>query len=195
MDEFERDRRGATAFSARASGAQPVSRRIAIPRWEVPSDPTGWVINFVLLVALCVVLMGIAAAGLRQWRPNGPVTPSIVEGGAPLPTVLPTPERAAARSLADTTEALEREAREKAQREAEDRREAASRARLAEEDATRRALVLEARRQREWQAYYKKPGTCDDTLPEVDSVSCANDYIRQRRAFEEQFSPKARPGG
>jgi hypothetical protein len=195
MDDIERDRRGAGAFSARTAKPQPVSRRIAIPRWEVPSDPSGWAINFVLLVALCVVLMGVAAAGLRQWRPSGPVTPSIVEGGAPLPAVLPTPERAAARSLAETTQALEREAREKAQRESDERREAAYRTRLAEEDATRRALALEARRQREWQAYYKKPEICDDTLPEVDSVSCANDYIRQRRTFEEQFSPKGRPGG
>jgi hypothetical protein len=195
MDDLERDRRGATEFSARLPKPQPVSRRIAIPRWEVPSDPSGWVINFLLLVALCVVLMGIAAAGLKQWRPNGPEAPSIVEGGAPLPKVLPTPERAAARSLAETTEALENEARDKAQREAEERREAAYRARLAEEEATRRTLALEARRQREWQAYYKKPETCDGRVAEADSVSCANDYIRQRRTFDEQFSARARAGG
>jgi len=191
MDDADRDRRDPASFSARQARPQPVSRRIAIPRWEVPSDPTGWLLNFVLLVVLCVVLMGIAAAGLRQWRASGPVTPSIVVAGTPLPKVLPSPERAEARSLAETTEALEREAREKAQQEAEERRQAAYRARVADEEATRRAITLEARREREWRAFYKKPDICDQ---ETDSVNCANDFIRQRRAFDEQFAARARAG-
>jgi len=177
--------------SARKPRPQPVSRRIEIPRWEVPSDPTGWVVSFLLLVVLCVVLMAVAAAGLRQWRVNAPATPSIVVAGTQLPNVLPSPERAAARSLADTTEALEREAREKAQREAEERHEAARKARLAEEEAARRSLALEARRDREWAAYYRKPDICDQ---ESDSVSCANDFIRQRRTFDEQFAARNRGG-
>jgi len=191
MDDAERDRRGPASFSSRQPRPQPVSRRITIPRWEVPSDPSGWLVNFILLVVLCVVLMGVAAAGLRQWRPNGPLTPSIIVAGAPLPKVLPSPERAAARSLAETTEALEREAREKAQREAEERREAAYKARLAEEEAARRAIALEARREREWNAYYKKPEICDQ---DTDSVNCANDFIRQRRAFDDQFAARNRGG-
>jgi len=195
MDDAERDRRGPASFSARNARPQPVSRRIEIPRWERPNDPGGWAVNFALLVVLCIVLMGIAAAGLRQWRASSPITPSIVEGGASLPKMLPSPERAAARSLAETTEALEREAREKAQREAEERREAAYRARVADEDAARRAIALEARRQREWLAFYKKPDICEETLPEIDSVSCANDFIRQRRAFEDQFTARMRSGG
>ncbi|HUP08193.1 MAG TPA: hypothetical protein VMU47_13620 [Caldimonas sp.] len=191
MDDAERDRRGPASFSARQSRPQPVSRRIAIPRWEVPSDPTGWLVNFILLVVLCTVLMGLAAAALRQWRSTAPSTPSVIVAGAPLPKVLPSPERAAARSLVETTEALEREAREKAQREAEERREAAYQARLAEEDAARRTLALEARREREWAAYYKRPDFCEQ---ETDSVNCANDFIRQRRAFEEQFAARNRGG-
>jgi len=191
MGDAERDRRSPASFSPPQARSQPVSRRIAIPRWEVPIDPSGWLLNFILLVVLCVVLMGIAAAGLRQWRANGPETPSIVVAGTPLPKALPSPERAAARSLADTTESLEREAREKAQREAEERHEAAYKARIAEEEAARRAFALEARRERDWAAYYRKPEICDQ---ETDSVNCANDFIRQRRAFDEQFAARNRGG-
>jgi hypothetical protein len=194
MDDAERDRRDPASFAARQR-AKPVSRRIEIPRWERAGDPGGWFINFVALVCLCVVLMGIAAAGLRQWRLSGPLTPSIVEGGAPLPKVLPSPERFEARSLAETTEAIERDARDKAKRESDERREAATRTRLAEEEAARRAIAVEARRERDWLAFYKKPETCDESLGEIDSVSCANDYIRQRRAFDEQFAARNRKGG
>ena len=45
----------------------------------------------------------------------------------------------------------------------------------------------ELRRERDWQAFYKKPAWCDDALRDVDSVGCANDYIRSRREFDERF--------
>ena len=75
---------------------------------------------------------------------------------------------------------------------ADERRAAAIRAREAEEEAAARAAALSARWEREWQAYYKKPPQCEEVRPDLDSVGCANDYIRARRAFDEQFSASLR---
>jgi hypothetical protein len=172
-----------------------VSRRIAVPIWDTPAEPTSWLINLILLVLLCVVVMAIATAGLRTWRQNHVETATTVDGAEVSDPVLAvSPERAAARSLFAASEEIERQARLKAQHEADERRETLQRQRLAEEEATRRALALEARREREWQAFYKKPASCDNSLPEVDSVGCANDFIRQRRTFDEQFAARNRAG-
>jgi hypothetical protein len=190
MDESERQRRS-PSWGARPPKPQPVSKRIVVPIWQESVEPTTWLLNFILVVLLCVVVMAIASVGLRSWASTrtdgaGP-GPGVVAAGP-----LPTPERAAARSLLEATEEIERQARAKAQREADERLQAAVKQRAAEEEAARRAIATEQRREREWQAFYKKPDICDDRLPQVDSVGCANDFIRQRRAFDEQWSGRNR---
>lgn len=40
------------------------------------------------------------------------------------------------------------------------------------------------RRQRAWEAYYRKPPGCTDSA----SMECANHYIRAKRAFDERFA-------
>jgi hypothetical protein len=185
MDDPERDRHRQAlrqqpeSFGARA--AATVRRRVR-QQAEEGSEPTSWVLNLILLIVLCVVVMAIATAALRQWRPAplGPTLPTVV-----IPT---NAERAAARSDASAAQDLEKEARIREQQLADQRRAEAMRQREAEEEAALRAAALNARREREWQAYYKKPPYCDDTRPDIDSVGCANDYIRARRAFDAQFT-------
>jgi hypothetical protein len=131
--------------------------------------------------------MAVATAGLRQWRPGpvgGPTTTPI--------TVAQNVDRAAIRTDLAITDELERRARATAAQLADERRQAAIRDREAEEEAAQRAAALEVRWDREWRAYYKKPAHCEESLPDVDSVGCANDYIRARRAFDEQFAAAAR---
>jgi hypothetical protein len=190
MDESERQRRS-PSWGARPPKPQPVSRRIVVPIWQESVDPSSWLLNLVLVVLLCVVVMALATAGLRSWASSRTEGAAGTEVGT-TPGALPSPERAAARSLAESTQEIEREARVKMQREADERLQAAIKQRTAEEEATRRTVALEARREREWQAFYKKPDICNDALPQVDSVGCANDFIRQRRTFDEQWSARNR---
>jgi hypothetical protein len=183
MDESERgDRNREPNWVGKARPM--VSRRPVLARYEEPSEPTSWLFNLVLLIVLCVVLMAIATAGLRQWRPS-PVASGVVE-------VTPNPERAAARSLLNASEELEKQARTKTQQEADLRREAAIKQREAEEEAARQTAAREARREREWQAYYKKPAYCDESRADIDSIGCANDYIRARREFDARFGAARR---
>lgn len=191
MDESERQRRS-PSWGARPPKPSPVSKRIVVPIWQESVEPTAWLFNLVLVVLLCVVVMALATAGLRSWA-----AARAEEAGAGAPTVIatgpvPSPERAAARSLFEATEEIERTARAKAQREADERLQAAVKQRTAEEEAARRTAAQDARREREWQAFYKKPDICDERLPQVDSVGCANDFIRQRRTFDEQWSARNR---
>jgi len=163
------------------------ARRPLWPQFGDAGEPTHWLVNLALVVALCVVVMGVATAVLREWRPTAPVA------AGPVNVVVPANAQAAAvRSDIAAAEELEKQARAKAQQEADERRAAAIRDRQAEEDAAARAAALNARWEREWKAYYKPPPYCDNRLPEVDSVGCANDYIRARRQFDEQFIAGAR---
>ena len=190
MDDSNRDpdrnpaRERAPAWLGRPR--PPVAtRRPLWAQFEAPSEPTSWVLNLALLIVLCVVAMALATAILRQWRPT-PVAP---EGMVVVPL---NAEVAAVRSQATAAEGLEKEARLKAQREGDERRQAAVRQREADEEAALRRAELDARREREWRAYYKKPAYCDELQPTIDSVGCANDYIRARRAFDAQFTATAR---
>ena len=154
------------------------------PAWhlfETAANPGSWVLNLVLLIALCVIAMAIATAALRLWRP------AAIEPANPV-AVPQDPARAADQAQATIAESLEQQARAKAQQEADARRDAAVKQHEAEEETARRAAALDARREREWQATYKKPAHCDPALPNIDSVGCANDYIRARRQFDAQFN-------
>jgi hypothetical protein len=191
MDESERQRRS-PSWGARPPKQQPVSKRIVVPIWQESGDPSTWLLNLVLVVLLCVVVMALATAGLRSWASSRIEGATGNDGSAGLQGPLPSPERAAARSLAESTQEIEREARAKVQREADERLQAAVKQRTAEEEAARRTIALDARREREWQAFYKKPDFCDDAAPQNDSVGCANDFIRQRRTFDEQWAARNR---
>ena len=165
--------------------APVATRRPLWAQFEAPSEPTSWVLNLALLIALCVVVMALATAILRQWRPI-PVAPV---GMVVVPL---NAEVAAVRSQVAAAEGLEKEARLKAQQEGDERRRAAIKQREADEEAARRRAELDTRREREWRAYYKKPAYCDELQPTIDSVGCANDYIRARRVFDAQFTATAR---
>jgi hypothetical protein len=170
-------------------GAPSPYRRPFWPQFESSSEPTSWLVGALLIVAFCITVMAVAGPILRQWRPST-VTPDVT---APMPRAVgvPAPAAASAASAAPVSlgslEDFDRRNRETAQREADQRREAANKQRLAEEETARVAIDTELRREREWQAYYKKPSWCDDRLRDIDSVGCANDYIRARRAFDERF--------
>ena len=158
------------------------ARRPLWPQFGDSSEPTHWLVNLALVVAFCVVVMAVATAALREWRPTAPV----VVG--PVNVVVPANAQAAAvRSDVAAAEQLERDARAKAQEVADQRRQTAIKEREAQEEAAARAAALSARWEREWKAYYKPPSYCDNRSPDVDSVGCANDYIRARRQFDEQF--------
>ena len=161
-------------------------RRPFWPQFDSSAEPTSWVVGALLIVAFCVTVMAIAGPVLRQWRPS-----TVTAGAnAPVlrPVVPPAQPASAAPAPLGSLEEFDRRNRESTQREADQRREAAIKQRLAEEEAARLAIDVEVRREREWQAFYKKPAWCDDALPAVDSVGCANDYIRARRAFDERFA-------
>lgn len=160
-------------------------RRPFWPQFDSSAEPTSWVVGTLLIVAFCVTVMAIAGPVLRQWRP------STVTAGANAPVLRPLTAPAlpasAVPAAIGSLEEFDRRNRESAQREADQRREAAVKQRLADDEAARLAIDTEIRREREWLAYYKKPAWCDDALPNIDSVGCANDYIRARRAFDERF--------
>ena len=178
----ERDRAPDWRGKLRADAAR---RAPAWHLFEASATPGSWLLNLALLIALCVIVMAIATAALRLLRP------AAVEPATPL-AVPPNPARAADQAQATIAESLEQQARAKVQQEADARREAAVKQREAEEETVRRAAALEARREREWQATYKKPARCDPALPNIDSVGCANDYIRARRQFDAQFNASVR---
>jgi hypothetical protein len=163
-------------------------RRAFWPQFDSAAEPTSWVVGALLIVAFCVTVMAIVGPVLRQWRP------STVTANAPVlrPVVAPTPQASAPPVALGSLEEFDRRNRESTQREADQRRETAVKQRLAEDEAARLAIDNELRREREWQAFYKKPAWCDEALPVVDSVGCANDYIRARRGFDERFVPANR---
>ena len=190
MDDSNRDRdRNPARERAPALLGRPwppvATRRPVWAQFEAPSEPTSWVLNLALLIVLCVVVMALATTMLRQWRPT-PVAPV---GTVVVPL---NAEVAAIRSEVAAAEGLEKEARLKAQQEGDERRQAAIKQREADEESARRRAEFDARREREWRAYYKKPAYCDELQPTMDSVGCANDYIRARRVFDAQFTATAR---
>jgi uncharacterized membrane protein YccC len=143
------------------------------------------VLSLAFVLLACFLAMAITSAALRQWRPG--------LSAAALNIVTPqTLQQAAISSPVERPIDREQAARLKA-KEAEDatRREAIRQREVAEA-AIRRTAEQEARREREWQAYYKKPSNCDEAQPTIDSVGCANDYIRARRSFDEKFSNATR---
>lgn len=73
-----------------------------------------------------------------------------------------------------------------------EQREAARRIELAkvqraQEDAKRRSLEEQDRREMAWARYYKKPAVCEESRGGSWSVDCANDYIRARKRFSELY--------
>ena len=70
--------------------------------------------------------------------------------------------------------------------------EMARRQQLAEEQQrdeaarARRAAEVE-RRELAWTRFYRKPPGCDETKGGAWSVDCANDYMRARKRFAEEF--------
>jgi hypothetical protein len=163
-------------------------RRPFWPRFEDANEPTSWVVGAVVIIIFCVVAMAIAKPILQQWRP---ASVGVVPAALAAPVAVPVPTPASAPRFV-SLEDMERRNREAAQQLADQRREAATRQRLADENAARSALDLELRREREWQSYYKRPASCDTSLPNVDSIGCANDYIRARRTFDERFLASSR---
>lgn len=114
--------------------------------------------------------------------------------------------RASHRAAAEATAKAAAQAQEQAERDALERAEAAQRAQTervrlaAEQEQARLARAREQqqvaeqaraaargeaeRKQRAWEAYYRKPPGCTDAA----SLECANHYIRARRAFDEKFA-------
>lgn len=193
MDDLSRDgyrnalRERAPEWIGRPRPAPPSAhRRPFWPQFNDSSEPTSWVVGAGLVIAFCVTVMAVAKPILQQWRPSTVAGAAAGPAAAPASGAVSTAAAIAPpvfTSLAD----IDRRNRESVQRIADARREAAQQQRMADDEATRIALDTEARREREWLATYKKPPHCDDTQPSVDSIGCANDYIRARRAFDERF--------
>lgn len=197
MDYSERDRSGSELQDGapnwlRRSSAAAAPRRTWSSGYGHFSDSTSWLVNLALLVAFCAVVTGLATLFLREWHAGSSFTTAAFNVLAPVPPasaraadpVRPTP-------FAVNLE-LENQARLKTQQEADLRRKAAVQQTLAEEEAVRRRAALEARREIAWRAAYVKPPQCDEAQPTNDSIGCANDYIRARRKFDEQFLAASR---
>jgi hypothetical protein len=114
--------------------------------------------------------------------------------------------RSSQRAAAETAARAARQATEQIERDNQQRAETAQRAfaqrqRLADEqeqariqrireqerqaDQAQGVVSGEAeRRQRAWEAYYRKPPGCIDAA----TMECTNHYIRARRAFDEKFA-------
>jgi hypothetical protein len=187
MDDVDAER-SRTALRERAPDwrGKPLSRRAPErrgiwPVFETSSEPTSWLFNLVLLVALCVLAMAIVSAALRQWRPGLDTTASNVVTSRSL-------QSAAAAASPAPLQPFDELTRSKAEQQANQRRRDAVQQHEKEEAERRRIADREARREREWSATYKKPPECEDSQPTIDSVGCANDYVRARRAFDERFA-------
>jgi hypothetical protein len=114
--------------------------------------------------------------------------------------------RTSHRAAAAATAKAAAQAQEQAERDERQRAEAAQRAQAererlaAEQEQARIARAREQqvladqaqaaargeaeRKQRAWEAYYRKPPGCTDAA----SLECANHYIRARRAFDEKYA-------
>ena len=69
------------------------------------------------------------------------------------------------------------------------RREAAAKLDPDSAEARRAAAEAAARKERAWAQYYRKPAICDNqAINDAQMVQCANDYIRAKRSFEEQYA-------
>lgn len=203
MDYSERDRtRDETGGRASnwlgLQGGERPGGRSFLPRFISGYGGGGWLVNIALLVIFCGITAAIGTEIFREWRPGIFLPGSPLSGLSPLPAVVPKPRDLQAsgvtpgRSALAMNMELEMQARRKAQEENEQRRAAAVKQNDADEAAARRRAELEARREREWRASYVKPAHCDESLPTVDSIGCANDYIRARRKFDEQFLASTR---
>lgn len=192
MDYSERDRSG-SELQDRASNWLRRSPATAPPRraWSSGyghySASTGWLVNLALLVAFCAVITGLATLFLREWHAGSSFTAAAFNVLTPAPPVSARAAEPVSRSPVAVNLELENQARLKAQQDADLRRKAAVQQTLAAEEAARRRAALEARREIEWRAAYVKPPQCDEAQPTIDSIGCANDYIRARRRFDEQF--------
>lgn len=67
------------------------------------------------------------------------------------------------------------------------RRSQAASERTAIENARRRAASEAERRETAWQAFYRKPASCDEARGGSWTVDCANDFIRAKKRFAELF--------
>ena len=191
MDQSDRDvmRDKAPSWQGRAS----TTERALAPRFSGFQGSTGWLWNFAVLVALCAAVTALGTEVFRAWAPGIFMSGSPLSSLSPLPAVAPpspvdqAAARIPARSAVAASLELEQLARQKAQEQNDQRRAAAVKQTETDEAAARRRTELDLRREREWRASYVKPPQCDESLPTVDSVGCANDYIRARRKFDEQF--------
>ena len=178
-------------WRSRSASTLPVAPR----RWAhfgYVSSPTTWLMNALIVVVFCTGLMALATTALRLWHSELLAWALPVVG---LPVVPPSIVRAptasaVAQPRSTKADEFEQRLRLRDQQEADARRQAAIKQVQVEDDAIRRAAALEARREREWQAYYKRPADCDPLL-NIDSIGCANDYIRARRVFDAQFNSSA----
>ena len=66
------------------------------------------------------------------------------------------------------------------------RQRAADQQRAANE-ARQREMEESARRELAWTRFYRKPPGCDEARGGAWTVDCANDYIRAKKRFAEQY--------
>jgi hypothetical protein len=102
-------------------------------------------------------------------------------------------EQLAAEARAALQQSVEQTTKELRQtREAAQQRELAERiqnanAQRAQEEVRRQAAAEAARREAAWQAYYRKPPSCDESRGGAWSVDCANEFMRAKKRFAELY--------
>jgi hypothetical protein len=78
-------------------------------------------------------------------------------------------------------------ARDQAQSAESNRQRLAEAERASESEEARRRAEAD-RRELAWTRYYAKPPACDETKGGTWSVACANDYIRARKKFADEYA-------
>ncbi len=84
--------------------------------------------------------------------------------------------------------AQQRQHEQAARDSAQQLRAAEASAQRAAEDLKRRVADEARKKELAWSRFYTKPAKCDDSRGGSWSVDCANEYIRAKRLFEEQYS-------
>ncbi len=142
------------------------------------SDEKFW--KTVGAVTIGLVLAGAIGFLFRMWLLNQALA-SIQQSTA---AVVENANRATARAQREQAERLRSENAAKL------RSQQAEVERIEREAALQHASRLQARDKEEaWNRFYRKPAHCD-TAEGPAFVECANDYIRSKRKFEEQYAAR-----
>lgn len=122
------------------------------------------------------VFVGTVAANLATWGAAAWATRSAAAEVA-------SQVQAATQKGQEAAQAAERA---RAQAEIERRRSEAARQRQIEQQKRDQQAEVE-KRELAWARFYRKPQACDEARGGSWSVDCANDYIRAKRRFAEQY--------